>query len=624
MAAMLEAKCTSIRSRCALSAHISRLACLLLFSCQAATLQAVEQESAAQRPDFTKETSWFPRFYQMYQARAVPESELRNSASIIQLIREGKLRLSLAQLNAAVKENNLEIVTASYNTSYAETDVLRARGGGAARGAPGVQIPSGLFTGALGAGVGDAAGLGGFGSAGGISGGARAVTVRPRGTFDPALVMNFSTDRTTSPLNTIRVSGVPIVSTATTALQARYAQQFTTGSSVSVTFNNQRQSSTQQNLLFNPTFVSSFSLNFTQQILNGAGRAVNRRFMEVAKNGLQIAQESYRQQVITTLAQAQSLYWDLVAARDNLRDATNSLEVARRLYRDNKAREEIGVLAGIDVVTAESEVAARQRDLVVAQANLQLREVDLKNVLSKEIDSTLGSAAIEASDSLPEPKDLDIPRLSDALATALNNRPELRQAEGNILIQAVAVKYAKNILKPTLTLFGVFSSAGLFGDRVIADPFGGPPLRLPGGIWQALNQVVLARHPEYAFGFTFSVPLLNRSAQADNLRARLEQRQAETALQNTRSDIALEVRKAVIGLVQAKARVETARKAAALSQQILAAEEEKLLAGLSTAYDVIRRQRDLLVAQVAEVQARANYAKALVEMNRSMGILDSK
>jgi outer membrane protein len=620
MAAMLNAKDISARSRDAMSAALCRLACLLLFLCPATTLQA-EQEGAVKRPDFTKETSWFPRFYKLYQARPVPESELRNSASVTQLIRDGKLRLSLVQLNAAVKENNLDIVSAGYSSSYAETDLLRARGGGAARGAPGVQIPSGLFTGALGAGVGDAAGLGGFGSAGGISGGARAVTVRPRGSFDPALIMNFSMDRTTSPLNTIRVSGVPIVSTATTALQARYAQQFTTGTSVSVTFNNQRQSSTQQSLLYNPAFVSSFSLNFTQQILNGAGRAVNRRFMEVAKNGLQIARESYRQQVIITLAQAQSLYWDLVAARDNLRDAANSLEVARQLYQDNKAREEIGVLAGIDVVTAESEVAARQRDLVVAQANLQLREVELKSVLSKEIDSALGSAAIEATDSLPEPKDPDIPKLSDALATALRSRPELRQAEGNILIQAVAVKYAKNILKPTLTLFGVFSSAGLFGDRFKADS---SPRIIPGGIWQALNQVILARHPEYAIGFTFSVPLLNRSAQADNLRARLEQRQAETALEGTRSDIALEVRKAVIGLVQAKSQVESARKAAALSQQILSAEQEKLLAGLSTAYDVIRRQRDLLVAQVAEVQARANYAKALVEMNRSMGVLDIK
>jgi outer membrane protein TolC len=206
----------------------------------------------------------------------------------------------------------------------------------------------------------------------------------------------------------------------------------------------------------------------------------------------------------------------------------------------------------------------------------------------------------------------------------MKNRPEIHQAEGNLLIQAVAIKFARNQLKPTLTLFGLYSAAGLYGDRTIADPSGGPDIRLPGGLLQAMHQVFAFNYPEYAFGFSFSIPLLNRSAQADSMRARLEQRQAETALQGTRSDIALEVRTAVIGLMQAKAQVEAAHKAADLTDQQLKAEQEKLLSGLSTPYNVIQIQRDLLVAQLNEVQARASYAKALVELDRSTGILESK
>jgi outer membrane protein TolC len=128
--------------------------------------------------------------------------------------------------------------------------------------------------------------------------------------------------------------------------------------------------------------------------------------------------------------------------------------------------------------------------------------------------------------------------------------------------------------------------------------------------------------PEYAFGFSFSVPLNNASARADSTRARLEQKQDEVALQQTRNRIALEVRKALIGLVQAKAQVAAAREAASLSARTLAAEETRLQSGYSTSYDVVRRQRDLLAAQLAEVQARASYAKALVELRRSTGALD--
>jgi outer membrane protein TolC len=190
--------------------------------------------------------------------------------------------------------------------------------------------------------------------------------------------------------------------------------------------------------------------------------------------------------------------------------------------------------------------------------------------------------------------------------------------------QSVAIKYARNLLKPTLVLFAQYTGSGLWGDRrLIVNPVNNSSIILPGGIWDAWQQLGRFSYPDYAFGLSLTIPLANRSAQADNIRTRFERNQSETALEQTKSRIGLEVRKAVIGLVQAKAQVEAARKAADLSQQLASAEEEKLLSGVSTPYDVIRRQRDLLAAQFAEVQARVNYAKAFVEIRRSMGVLDS-
>jgi outer membrane protein len=572
------------------------------------------------QPDFSSNPEWFPRIYKPYVMKRIPEVQLSNSASLLELIHDGKLRISLAQLNKAVDDNNLDLMLSRNSARYAETDMLRAKGGGAPRGGAGVQIPSSLFAGAIGTGVGGGGGLGGFGGAGGISGGARQVYGLARGSYDPSIAIGLSTDRTTSPLNSIVVSGLPQVATSSTALQARYSQAFTNGASLSISFNNMRQDSTQRFLLYNPDFVSQLSIGFTQQLLNGFGRDIGRRFIEVANNETKIMKEIVRAQVNTSLAQAQNTYWNLVAAGENVRVAEESLSVAQRFYEDNRKREEIGTVSGLDVVTADSEVASRQRDLVTAQAALQMSEVDLKNVISKNLAEIVGQVQIEPTDALPDPKDSDIPKLNDALATAMSSRSEIRQGSVNLSTQDIAIKYEKNLLKPSLLVFANFNSSGLYGNRVIRDAFGNT-IVMPGGISQAFRQVRSWTYPEYAFGLSFSINIHNSAALADSYRAKREKQQTETALQRTRNSIALEVRKAIIGLVQSKAQVEAAHEAVELSRQTLAAEEIKLMEGASIPYEVIRRQRDYSTARFAEVQAKTNYAKALVERDRSMGML---
>jgi outer membrane protein len=567
------------------------------------------------QPDYSSNPEWFPRIYKAYVMRKVPEVQLANSASLFQLIHDGKLQISLAGLNKAVNDNNLDIMSSRNSSRYAETDMLRAKGGGAPRGGAGVQIPTSLFAGTIGSGVGGAGGLGGFGSVGGISGGGRQVTGFPRGSYDPSISFGFSRDHTTSPLNSIVVSGLPQVANGSTALQTRYSQAFTDGSSLSVSFNNMRQNSTQRFLLYNPDFISILSISFTHQLLNGGGRDIGRRFIDVAKNESKVMSEMVRAQVNTSLAQAQTTYWNLVAARQNVRVAEESLSVAKRLADDNRKREEIGTVSGLDVVTADSEVASRERNLVTAQAALQMSEVDLKNVISKNLSEIVGNVQIEPTDALPDPKDSDIPKLNDALATATASRSEIRQGEVNISTQEIAIKYEKNLLKPSLLVFANFNSSGLYGNRLV----GG--VLFPGGLAQSWRQVRRWTYPEYSFGISFSMEIHNSAALADNYRTKREKQQTEMVLQRTKNSIALEVRKAIIGLVQSKAQVEAAHKAVQLSKQTLDAEEIKLMEGASIPYEVIRRQRDYSAARFAEVQAKANYAKALVERDRSMGLL---
>ena len=242
----------------------------------------------------------------------------------------------------------------------------------------------------------------------------------------------------------------------------------------------------------------------------------------------------------------------------------------------------------------------------------------LKSLMSRKMDSDLAAARIETTDALPEPGASELPNFQEAVKRAYKNRPQLKQGELSIRNDDIVVRFTRNSMKPTLTLFGLFATSGLYGDRTIPNP-NGPPIVLPGGLAQSLRQVARGSFPEYAVGFALSIPLRNRAAQADNMRARLEKHRSEVLLQRARTTIELEVRRAIIGTEQSRAQVEAARKALDLTRKILESEGIKLQEGISAPYRLTQLQRDLIAAQRADVQARVTYAKAVVELSRATG-----
>jgi outer membrane protein len=545
----------------------------------------------------------------LFRTRTVPKLVLDNSPRIENLIRGGKLELTLSDAVALALENNLDVAVQRYIPEFSQTDLLRSQAGQSPRGFTGGTTPGGLTAGALGAGISGSGAGSGVGSAGGITGGGGAVQVGAAGNFDPMLSVNFSYDHVRSPLNSKIVSGLYNVVGETTAFTASYSQLLSPGTSFSLTLNGQHQSSTQQNLLFNPASVTRFALGVNQPLLNGLGRSYNERYIIVARNNTKVAEEVFRQQVITTVVAVENAYWDLAALQESVKVAEQALAVAQQLYKDNQVRLEVGTMSPLDVTSAESEVAGRTRDLTVAATNMQLQEATLKNMLVKKVSPQLDSASIVLTDPMPEPKQADIPDLQKALDAASNSRPELRQSDINLTNQDISVDFTSAALKPTLSVFGFYAGSGLQGTQTNKES----------GMFNAFAQSFEATYPEYAGGFSLTVPLRNRTAQADSIRSQLEKNQLLISRQRSRNTISMEVRKAIIGLIQGKAQVEAAHKAASLAREMWEGEKVKLEAGASTSYQVILRERDYISARYAEVGATINYAKAIVEMDRSQG-----
>src|SRR6266566_3475549 len=493
-------------------------------------------------PTYIMGPSWFPTVFKPYQEGLIRPLVMENSPRLHELIRNGKLRLSMADTLALAIENNLDIAVQRFLHPIAEADILRASSGQAARGIAGALVPSGLQQGALGVGVNQFQGAGGVGSAGGISGGGGAVQIPQVGTFDPSVSMNFSLDHTTSPLNTLQVAGVPRVNTSSTAFSTSYTQLFPTGTSFTYNLNGIRQNSTQQFLLYNPAVISRFTLAVNKPLLAGSGYLANKRFIMVANNNLKTSDEVLRAQVTAAVVQIESAYWSLAAANESVLAAQRSLEVAQRLDGETKAKLEVGMVARIELATTGSAVAAAQRDRIVAQANYQLQETQFKKLLSKRADPELDAAGIETLDELPAPSERDVPELNSALAAATEERPELHIAQQDLANQDISARFTRNALLPNLSVFSLFAGAGLAGDN--------PKTAASSGAGKSLFQDFAAEYPEYASGLSVVLPLRNRAAQADNLRARFEQQQQEISLQRLKQQVDLEVRQAMVSLTQ--------------------------------------------------------------------------
>jgi outer membrane protein TolC len=242
-------------------------------------------------------------------------------------------------------------------------------------------------------------------------------------------------DRNTSPLGTIAVTGVPFVTAQGTSYFTSFTQAFQTGTSYQVVMGGGRLTTTSLTPVFNPQVSAYMAVGFTQPLLNGFGRRANSVQIRIAQNDLKVAHSVFRQQVITTVSQVLNLYWDYVAFAENVRVAEQALAYAQKLLSDNRRQVEIGTLAPIEVVRAESEVAARQQDLIVAQTNFQQQAELIKTALSKQVDPELASAKITPEDKLPEPKADDVPSLEEALRLAAANRPELEQLDRKLVDQ---------------------------------------------------------------------------------------------------------------------------------------------------------------------------------------------
>jgi outer membrane protein len=598
--------------------------------------------SPAALPQETKKSNsfgnwWQGKFSDPYTWRDISPVNLGNSNRLEQLLRAGKLYLSLQDTIALALENNLDIELQRFGPKISQADLNRAISGGIAR-----NQGNFINTGTTQVGGDGGGGGGGLVGGGGIESTSQAVTAQATGTslnvanFDPVFTSTIQRSKTTQPQTTLFNTGTSSLISIRDVSQFSVSKSFISGTSLSVGFNNFISEQNSGRLDFNPARNVNASIQVQQRLLQGFGFAVNNRNIRIGKNNLKVSELAFKQQVISTVAGIIARYWDLVAANEDVLVKRQALALNQKLYDDNKKQVEIGTLAPIEIIRAEAEVARSQQELTISETNLLQQETIIKNALSRTgvTSASLADARIIATDKIRIPENEPVQPIQDLVTKAMDMRPEVEQSRINIESAKIGLVGTKNALRPSIDAFGRFQNNGLSGDlnSLPVPPVPGatntaPIARNPasvdgfflGGYGTALGQVFRRNFPDYAFGVTLNVPLRNRAAQSDMVREQLSIRQSEVRFQQQLNQVRVDVQNALIGLQQARARYQTAVKNRVLQEQTLDAEQKKYGLGASTIFFVIQAQRDLTSAQANEVAALSAYARARNDLERATG-----
>ena len=556
-----------------------------------------------------------------YRPNTAPELDLSNSPRLQNLIRDGKIYVSLHDAIAVAIENNLDLAYFRYNFPIAQTDILRTKAGAQANG-----VNTAIVQGTQG---GFAASSGGGGASGsGFSAGNGGIVTSTLGagtnvsSFDPFLTFRGFVDHTVIQEPNQFLNGTPVLKTNTIEVLSNFTQSFPIGTNLNVNYLGQRVTSNTPYNAINPELYSNFAVQIIQQpLLAGFGVATNERFIRIAKRNSQITDLAFKAQVIATVTQVENIYWDLVNAYQSEQISERSLGFANKNLSDDKKQLELQAIPAMQVMTDQSAVATAEGNLTVARATLRLNELLMKNALTKVDDPTIDEMQVIPLDLQAGPDPNADKSMDGLIAEAEKKRPEVALYQMSAEVQKQALKDINSELLPSLNMYGFYSGAGTAGPKNPNCSLSAQECStdLPTGFPSMLQNTFNYSSPEYQVGMTLSINLRNRQAKADQFRAVLAYRQSQISSEQQQKGIRFEVRNSKFALEQAQAHVDAAQKALDLAQKTFDITKQEQVLGAKSGLDTLNAESALALADEALDTAQTNYEKKKVDIDRAIG-----
>jgi len=438
--------------------------------------------------------------------------------------------------------------------------------------------------------------------------------------FDPNLQISFNALRSVQSQST-QTSGAAQLNSLSQTSSAGFNQVLGEGPTVSTTFNAIRNSSNNVFSFFDPSISTGLNFNLTQPLLQNRGNLQLRAPLMIARTQLRIVSEQSQAQIANSIANAAAQYWEAIRARDTIRVAEQSLDLAQKSYERDKRALDLGAMSKLDILPSQSQVAQRKLDLIQAQYAYRQSLDGLRRLIGADLKpNTVNIEILLQDDPAAMPQGFQPLTLDEAVAKAIHDRPELSAANRRISIDELNARVARNSLLPRLDLNLSAGGSGLGGNQVpVVLPLGmGTTSFVAGGLGDSLSQLFTFNSPYYGFGLTLGIPIKSSAAKANlseslvnRVRDRYNGRQIE-------QQIILDVKTANSQLELAQASVEAAKSSRDFANQNVDAEQQKYTLGTVTAFELLTAQSQLALTESSVLNAYVNYQRAVIAYRRAV------
>ncbi len=453
-----------------------------------------------------------------------------------------------------------------------------------------------------------------------------------KGFYDPVLSFSVGLESSDSPSTSILTAGSGVATFSRDAFtwSNSLQQNIRGGGSFSLNFNNSRNMSNNTFSTINPQFGSDFSVNFIQPLWRGFRQTSTEHELKLVNLDSEITESQFKQRVSEIVQQVQNQYWELVYAIEDHETRRQSMELAIVQYLNNRQRVQIGVLAPIEVTSAQAEVSTREQEMIQAEVQIVIAQNALKQLLAPDPSHSIWNLSLIPTDP-PEPQEVQI-GMEEAIQAALARRPELEQMRLELEKNEVDQEYFNQAGKPMVNVRANFGSTGRSGVvfKTVAIDFDGDGIpdrqqRVPdpdnpsfGNLAGSVGQALSYDFINWGIFADIELPLFNRSSEGQLAQVRISQARLLSQMKNQQQMIIVDVRNAYESLAIQVKRLEAARVARRLSEEQLDGENKRFEAGLSTNFEVLRFQRDLAQAIGQELRAQVDFQQALTALRKAM------
>jgi outer membrane protein TolC len=452
------------------------------------------------------------------------------------------------------------------------------------------------------------------------------------GVWDPFATASFSSTRSTVvATNPAQAENATLGSTSKSLLQPLslgYNQALDTGTSYQVSFGGEKLSFNNSFSSYNPSITSSMSFAVTQNLIRNRNRSVNRIPVMLAQSNYKKAEFNLRASLLGWVNNAENTYWNVILARENVRVQEKARDTSKANLDFVQKQLDLGAVSPLDIFNPQGQLASAELQLSQAKFTLELAEDNLRHQIGVDLDPDLRKLPIELTEPVDIPTDsLDLDTEREVQKAVANN-PNVKVAAQALDIDDLGIRSANNGLLPLLSVTASYSGSGQGGVYTSSGSSllgGGPALVVPGGLTDALSQMLSLNNPTYMASLNLTLPIRSRQASMNLANAVVSKKTDALNLRNIEQNTRLNVLTALINLKSSIASLRLAKTQEDLQHKNYDAEMQKYTLGSDTNQNVVIALQAWVVAQSSVVTAQVNLRTSLLNLYTQTGeLLDER